>query len=167
MPNTRIRRLQEADNAAIAAVIRRVLTDYGLNRPGFAYMDTELDALYQNYPAPLAAYYVAEADGAIVGGAGFAPLLGGDRDTAELKKMYLLPEARGLGIGRSLMEQLLPEARKAGYRRIYLETMPTMREAIRLYRKFGFAPLKGPLGNTGPSGCEAWFLKELGEPTFS
>ncbi len=124
--NTRIRPIQSKDNAATAAVIRKVLTEYGLNREGFAFVDAELDALFENYQAPQAGYFVAEVDGTIVGGAGFGPLLGGESNTAELKKMYLLPEARGLGLGRALMDAILPLVKAGGYSRLYLETMPNM-----------------------------------------
>lgn len=161
MKNTRIRPIQAADNAATAAVIRQVLTEYGLNREGFAFVDAELDALFENYRAPLAAYYVAEVNGKIVGGAGFGALLGGAADTAELKKMYLLPEARGLGLGRGLMDALLPLVQTAGYKKLYLETMPNMKDAIRVYEKYDFQPLDGPMGNTGHHGCQAFYVRSI------
>ncbi|WP_141734822.1 GNAT family N-acetyltransferase [Oligoflexus tunisiensis] len=162
MKNTRIRPIQPADDAVTAAVIRQVLTEYGLNREGFAFVDAELEALHENYQPPRAAYHVAEVAGRIVGGAGFGPLLGGDDATAELKKMYLLPEARGLGLGRALMEELLPLVAAAGYTRLYLETMPSMRDAIRLYERYGFKPLDRPLGNTGHHGCQAFYVRSIG-----
>ncbi len=160
--NTRIRPIQGKDNAATAAVIRKVLTEYGLNREGFAFVDAELDSLFENYQAPQAAYFVAEIDGKIVGGAGFGPLLGGEPDTAELKKMYLLPEARGLGLGRALMDAILPLVSAGGYARLYLETMPNMKDAIRVYEKYGFEPLSKPMGNTGHHGCQAYYVRSIG-----
>lgn len=162
MKNTRIRPIQADDNAATAAVIRQVLTEYGLNREGFAFVDTELDSLFENYRAPRAAYFVAEVDGKIMGGAGFGPLLGGDESTAELKKMYLLPEARGLGLGKGLMEALLPLVEAGGYTRLYLETMPEMKDAIRVYEKYGFEALTKPMGNTGHHGCQAFYARSIG-----
>lgn len=162
MKNTRIRPIQAADNTATAAVIRQVLTEYGLNREGFAFVDAELDALFENYQPPRAAYFVAEVDGKIVGGAGFGPLLGGDEAIAELKKMYLLPEARGLGLGRALMDQLLPLVKAAGYSQLYLETMPSMKDAIRVYEKYDFQPLERPMGNTGHHGCQAFYVRSMG-----
>lgn len=162
MHQIRIRPIQAADNASTAAVIRQVLTEYGLNRDGFAFVDAELDALFEHYKSPEAAYYVAEVDGKLVGGAGFGPLLGGDDITAELKKMYLLPEARGLGLGRALMERLLPLVLEGGYQRLYLETMPSMVGAIRLYEKFGFQPLERPMGYTGHHGCQAFYVRSMG-----
>ncbi|MDQ3234170.1 MAG: GNAT family N-acetyltransferase [Pseudobdellovibrionaceae bacterium] len=161
MKNTRIRPIQAADNTATAAVIRQVLIEFGLNREGFAFVDTELDSLFENYQAPRAAYFVAEVDGKIVGGAGFGPLLGGDASTAELKKMYLLPEARGLGFGRALMDQLLPLVKAAGYTRLYLETIPEMKDAIRVYEKYNFKRLDRPLGDTGHHGCQAFYVRSM------
>jgi putative acetyltransferase len=161
MKNTRIRPIEARDNAATAAVIRQVLTEYGLNREGFAFVDKELDSLFENYRAPRAAYFVAEVDGKIMGGAGFGPLLGGDESTAELKKMYLLPEARGLGLGKGLMEALLPLVAAGGYSRLYLETMPEMKDAIRVYEKYGFEALTRPMGNTGHHGCQAFYVRSI------
>jgi putative acetyltransferase len=162
MKNSCIRPIQSTDNAATAAVIRQVLTEYGLNREGFAFVDAELDSLFDHYRAPRAAYYVAELDGRIVGGAGFGPLLGGDSGTAELKKMYLLPEARGLGLGRALMDALLPLVKAGGYTRLYLETVPNMKDAIRLYEKYGFQALDRPMGDTGHHGCQAFYARPIG-----
>lgn len=165
-PDCRIRPIEAADNARIAAIIRQVLTEYGLNREGFAFVDAELDQLFEHYKLPEAAYFVATVDGRIVGGAGFGPLLGGEGRTAELKKMYLLPEARGLGLGRSLMDAILALVPRSGYTRIYLETMPSMQDAIKLYEGFGFRPLTGPLGNTGHHGCQSFFARSLDEDAY-
>jgi putative acetyltransferase len=161
MTNTRIRPIEVTDNAAIAAIIRQVLTEYGLNREGFAFVDAELDTLFENYQTPLAAYYVAELNGKIVGGAGFGQLLGDTTNTAELKKMYLLPAARGLGLGRVLMDVLLPLVKAAGYKKLYLETMPSMEAAIRVYEKYDFQPLDRPMGNTGHHGCQAFYVRSI------
>lgn len=156
-----LRPLTARDNAEVAAVIRQVLTEYGLNREGFAFVDSELDDLFAAYALPAAAYFVAEVNGRICGGGGFGPLLGGDGRTAELKKMYLLPEARGLGFGRLLMDRILPQVKTAGYQQLYLETMPSMQEAIRLYEKYGFQALTRPMGNTGHYGCQAFYLRSM------
>ena len=96
-----------------------------------------------------------------MGGAGIGPLLGGPSDVCELKKMYVLREARGRGLGRQLMERSLEAARRAGYRRCYLETLEHMTEARGLYESRGFRPLDAPMGSTGHSGCNGWYIREL------
>lgn len=62
-------------------------------------------------------------------------------DIAELKRMYLQPQTRGLGLGKKLLEAALENARQLGYRSIRLDTLPTMETAIALYRAFGFSDI--------------------------
>ena len=71
----------------------------------------------------------------IVGCAGLFPL---DRDHVELRKMYLLPEARRQGIGRRLLDESIDQARRLGYRHVRLETASVLTEAIALYQRAGF-----------------------------
>jgi putative acetyltransferase len=75
--------------------------------------------------------------------------------------MYLLPQARGAGLGRSLIQRCIDFAINAGYKNIYLETMPELKTALKTYEKFGFKYLKGPMGDTGHHGCELWMLLRL------
>jgi putative acetyltransferase len=75
--------------------------------------------------------------------------------------MYLVPEARGIGLGKFLIEKALQFARESGYRQVYIETLPELRQAMSVYEKFGFKYLDAPLGNTGHFGCDIWMLKEL------
>jgi putative acetyltransferase len=145
----------------MAAVIREVMTDCGAVGPGFSINDPEVDFLSRAYAAPRSAFFVLETGGRVVGGAGIAPLAGGDADTCELRKMYFLPEARGLGLGRRMLDTCLEAARAAGFRRCYLETLASMRDAARLYERHGFAPVPKPLGTTGHFTCDRWYLREL------
>lgn len=158
-----LRALRANDNPLIAAVIRDVLREHGLDREGFAFVDPELDSMYAHYQAPAAAYLVLSSkDGKkLLGGGGFAHLEGGDAVTAELKKMYFRPEVRGLGYGRTMIESLLASAQAAGYQQIYLETVEEMLPAIALYEKVGFQKLRRPLGQTGHTGCNVWMLRNL------
>jgi putative acetyltransferase len=156
-----VRPIQIPDNPFIAAIIRQVLTEYGANREGFAFADAELDELTQAFAGSQSAYWIATMDNKVVGGAGFGPLQGGDPSICELKKMYLLPEARGCGFGKGLMDVILKNAKEAGYRRIYLETTANMTQARALYEKYGFQRLAGPLGATGHFGCEIQYMRSL------
>ena len=157
-----LRPIDPADDAAVAGIIRAVMPEFGAKGPGFAINDPEVDAMSAAYAPPRAVYFVVEADGRVVGGGGIAPLAGGDGGTCELRKMYFLPEARGLGAGRQLLARCIDEARARGYRRMYLETLTGMDAAQRMYERFGFARLCAPEGATGHFGCDRWYALELG-----
>ena len=156
-----IRTIQPADNPALAIIIRNALAEFGANKPGTVYYDATTDALYGLFRQPGSIYYVAEAAGELIGGAGIFPSPGLPEGTCELVKMYLSPAARGKGIGKMLIDKALEFAGEAGYRNVYIETMPELRKAMLVYEKFGFKYLDGPMGNTGHFGCDVWMLKEL------
>jgi putative acetyltransferase len=157
----RLRAIEPGDDERMAHIIRTVMTEYGAVGEGFSIMDLEVDHMAEAYAGDAAAYFVALVDGEIVGGAGIGPLVGGPADVCELKKMYLLAEARGHGLGRRLMELCLTAARDAGYARCYLETLGHMTEARRLYERNGFAAIDAPMGATGHTGCNGWYLRDL------
>jgi putative acetyltransferase len=155
-----IRPIEPRDDAAIAAVIREVMPSFGACGPGFALGDPEVDHMSASYAQPRCAYYVIEEGGRVVGGAGIAPLAGADADTCELRKMYYLPEARGRGLGGRMLQLCLDRAKELGFRRCYLETLTGMDAAMRLYQRFGFRKLPGPMGATGHYGCDRQYLLE-------
>ena len=156
-----IRPIAPADDADVARIIRTVMPEFGAVGEGFAINDPEVDWMHRAYSAPRSAYFVVEVGGRVVGGGGVAPLEGGDADTCELRKMYFLPDARGLGAGRALIDRCLDAARAFGFKRCYLETLCGMDAAIRLYERTGFRRLPGPLGNTGHGGCNTFYALDL------
>ena len=156
-----IRTIQPADNPFLSRIVKDTLAEFGANHPGTVYYDATTDALYELFQKKGAAYFVAELDGVIAGGGGIYPTDGLPDDTCELVKMYLLPQARGTGLGRTLIEKSLAFAKEAGYKLVYLETMPELKQALKVYAKFGFDYLKGPMGNSGHTGCSLWMLKSL------
>src|SRR5688572_18074877 len=159
-PDVTLRPIRTADDPAVAAIIRQGMTEMGAIGPGFAIHDPEVDFMTRAYAGPRAGYHVVERGGRIIGGGGFAPLAGGPDDTCELRKMYFLPEARGSGTGRRLLALLLDEARAAGFRTCYLETLETMTAARALYESFGFAR-SSALGVTGHFGCDSHYRRAL------
>lgn len=161
MPNYLIRPIEPRDDAAVAAIIRKVMPEFGAVGEGFAINDPEVDWMHRAYSAPRSAYFVVESDGVVVGGGGVAPLSGGDADTCELRKMYFLPQARGLGAGAAMMARCLDAARDFGFRRCYLETLCGMDAAMRLYERTGFRRIPAPLGDTGHGGCNTFYLLHL------
>lgn len=156
-----IRPIEPRDNSAIAVVIRAALAEFGANKPGTVYFDESTDHLFELFRQPGSAYFIAEWQGQVVGGAGIYPTEGLPADCCELVKMYLTPAARGTGLGRTLISLCLETARDLGFRQVYLETMPELRKAVTVYEKFGFRYLDGPLGNSGHFGCDVWMLKDL------
>lgn len=159
--NIHIRTIQPSDNKELAAIVRNTLAEFGANRPGTVYFDSSTDTLFELFQTPRSIYYVAINEEKPVGGAGIFPSAGLPRDTCELVKMYLLPEARGVGVGRLLIEKCLAFAKEAGYKKVYLETLPELKKAIHVYEKFNFTYLPGPMGNTGHFGCDVWMIREL------
>ncbi len=157
-----IRPIAPADNFAVAAIIRTVMPEFGADGPGFAIHDPEVDHMSSASAKPGAAYFVVvDGSGRIVGGAGVAALEGGESGVCELRKMYFLPEARGRGMGETLLRHCLATATSLGYRTCYLETLTGMDQAMKLYGKLGFQPLCAPLGRTGHGSCDRWYAREL------
>lgn len=156
-----IRPVAPRDDAAIARIIRTVMPEFGAGGAGFAIHDPEVDWMSRAYAEPRSAYFVVESGGDVLGGGGVAPLVGGDDDTCELRKMYFLPMARGLGAGAAMMAQCLEAARGFGFRRCYLETLTGMDAAMRLYERSGFRRIGAPLGDTGHGGCNSFYLRDL------
>lgn len=142
-------------------IVRKVLGAYVGDRPGFANGDAELNNLEKSYRAPRCSFWIVREGDQVLGGAGIAPLAGGGEKICELRKMYLLPEARGLGLGKELLTRCLQFAKAAKYDACYLETLCNMHEANALYDQFGFKDLSSPKGNTGHSGCDRWRQLEL------
>jgi putative acetyltransferase len=156
-----VRLVAKHDNAAIASIIRAVMPEFGASGQGFAIHDKEVDNIFEAYSRPRCSYYVFERDGKILGGAGIAPLEGGDPDVCELKKMYFLQEARGMGAGEQVLKACLAAAKKMSYNFCYLETFNTMRRAMKLYEKLSFKEIEGPMGNTGHFACDRFYLLKL------
>ena len=153
-----IRNIHPNDNKELATIVRDTLAEFGANHPGTVYYDPTTDALYELFQKPGSIYYVAELNGELLGGAGIYPSDGLPEETCELVKMYLLPKARGLGLGKTLIEKVLAFAKESGYKNVYIETMPELKQAMKVYEKFGFRYLDGPMGNTGHTGCSVWML---------
>jgi putative acetyltransferase len=176
-----VRPIEARDDAAIAAIIRTVMPEFGATGCGFAINDPEVDWMHRAYAEPRSAYFVVEstadhieyvaeskavtAQGIqahnVEGGGGIAPLTGGDMDTCELRKMYFLPSLRGRGAGTALMARCLDAARGFGFKRCYLETLTGMDAAMRLYERSGFRRIDHPLGATGHGGCNTFYLLDL------
>jgi putative acetyltransferase len=161
MKQINIRPVLAADNQLLAEIIRKILTEFGANKPGTVFFDPTTDNLFQLFSAQGSAYFVLEINGQIGGGSGIFPTPGLPAGCCELVKLYLLPEMRGQGLGIKLMNSCFQQAISFGYKQVYLETMPELGHAIGLYEKAGFKYLPGPLGSSGHFGCDLWMIKDL------
>lgn len=156
-----IRTIEEKDNAALAQLIRTTLKEFGANHPGTVYYDESTDHLSDVFETPYSVYYVAERNQEIVGGGGIYPTQGLPEDTCELVKMYLYPQVRGIGLGKLLIEKCIGSAKNFGFKNIYIETMPELKQALKTYEKFGFEYIDHAIGNSGHFGCELWMILPL------
>ena len=156
-----IREIKPEDNTELATVIRSVLIELNVPKVGTAYEDKATDKMFENYQKEKTIYFVVEHNNTIVGGAGIAQLDNFKGNTCELQKMYFLPIVRGKGIGTMLIAACLKKAKDFGFKNCYLETMPYMKAAQKLYKKYGFTDLKEPVGNTGHYSCNVWMIKEI------
>ncbi len=161
MSSAIIREIQPQDNKQVASVIRQVLIDLGVPKVGTAYADKALDHMYENYNVPKASYFVVEENNKIIGCAGVAQLENYDGNVCELQNMYLTEAARGRGLGSQMMDICLAKARDYGFEKCYLETMPYMEDAQKLYKKTGFQYIEARMGDTGHYSCPVWMLLEL------
>ena len=155
-----IREIEPRYNAAVEALIRGCLIEFGAAHEGTAWADPDLGRFSEIYNTEGNCYWVAvdETDRVVAGvGIGALP---GVKGVCELQKMYALPEARGTGISHRLMDTALDYARQY-YARCYLETLDNMVAAQRFYEKYGFARVYEPLTETGHFNCDVRYIREL------
>ncbi|WP_422105002.1 GNAT family N-acetyltransferase [Winogradskyella sp.] len=156
-----IREIEQKDDPKIAKAIRSVLIEMGVPKVGTAYEDAALDCMTETYDQVRKIYFVVAKGDRIIGGAGISPLDNYEGNVCELQKMYFMPEARGKGLGSEMMQKCLVFAKEAGFDQCYLETMPYMDDARKLYKKVGFEFIDEPMGDTGHYSCSVWMLKDL------
>lgn len=156
-----IRPIAAVDDVMLASIIRNSLEEFGAARPGTVYFDETTDHLFNVFKRNRSAYFVAVKNDKVIGGAGFFPTEALPDQTCELVKMYLSNEARGHGLGKILLQTCMKEARKQGYNKMYLESMPELKTAIAMYTKAGFTHIEKAIGNSGHNGCSVWMIKDL------
>jgi putative acetyltransferase len=156
-----IRPIQQKDNVFVAQMIREVLVEAGAPKVGTAYEDKTLDTMFEAYKNDRAEYFVVEENGEIIGSSGIAPLEGEKETICELQKMYFSAKARGRGLGGEMMKVCLDFAKDNNFEKCYLETLPYMLAAQKLYKKSGFQEIDYRMGSTGHYSCNVWMLKVL------
>ena len=156
-----IRPLELADVPALLQIIADSRGEYGIADRGVELLEPADHELYSNYQRQRTLYFVALLGGEVVGGAGVAPLSGGDALTCELQRMYLRRDVRGRGIGDALLTRCLAAAKQFLYVRCYLETVTQMHAALEFYGRHGFRDLQAPIGRTGHEHNDRWMVRPL------
>lgn len=140
-PAFRIRPVRPpADLEAIRALFSAYAASIGID---LAYQDfpAELATLPGRYAPPRGELLLARGrQGEPLGCLALRPIA--PAGCCEMKRLYVAPPARGLGLGRALVEAVMAEAVRIGYREMRLDTLPSMAEALQLYRKAGFVPIE-------------------------
>jgi putative acetyltransferase len=132
-----IRTATNADRERATALIFGVLSEFGLP-PEPQSKDADLADIEKNYLKRGGSFELIEdRAGNLVGTVGLFPL---DEESCELRKMYFVPRVRGLGLGSRILERTIAYARASGFKRIRLETVNVLQDAIRLYKRHGFVP---------------------------
>ena len=157
---TLVRAIREQDNAVVADLIRTSLKEFGLDKPGTAYFDPQLDHLSNYYQEiEKAEYFVVEDEGDIVGCGGFAPI---SDEVVELQKLYVTQKRRGKGYSSALLKTIFHQAKLAGFKNIYLETSSELATAVSVYEHYGFKRLsKSMIEDGSHDAMDIWMIKPL------
>ena len=151
-------RLRPADNKdceIVARLVYGILEEYGLS-PDPACTDADIKDIESSYFGRGGKFFVLETeDGLIIGAYGLYPV---EERTCELRKMYLQKTYRGKGLGKFLLEDALSKARQLGFERMILETASVLKEAIALYKSYGFVEYNPQHMS---SRCDQAYLLEL------
>jgi putative acetyltransferase len=130
----RLRNYIPGDEEAVSRLVKQALTEYGLTMNP-EQTDADLQDIPGTYLSSGGAFRVLERDGRIAGSFGLYPTT---TQSCELRKMYLLPELKGLGLGKKMMKDALYIASQMGFKEMTLETNSCLKEALGLYKKYGF-----------------------------
>ena len=150
-----IRDWQPADRQSAAALIQSVLTEYGLEGEPVG-ADRDVLNVETAYWKTGGAFWVIERQGNLVGTGGYYPIARGE-NAVEIRKMYLLPEARGQGLGRYLLTVLEQDSAAKGFAQVWIETASVLKQAVHLYESHGYQLSSG----VETARCDRVYFKPL------
>jgi putative acetyltransferase len=156
-----IRQIEKRDNQPLAELIRTIMREYKIDLPGTVYFDPTTDHLFELFETPNSMYWLLEEDGILSGGCGIFPTTGLPEGVVELVKFYISAESRGKGYGTLLLQKCFETALDYGFRQMYLESLPELKNAVGIYLKTGFKTVDKPLGKSGHHACSIWMIKDL------
>ena len=130
----------DADRSDFAALVREYVGWLAIDL-GYQGLEAELTALERVYGAPGGILLARASNAAALGGVAVKPLPSLGTGICEMKRLYVRPAGRGLGLGRRLAEAALAHARAAGFSAMVLDTLPSrMGDAVAMYGRLGFTP---------------------------
>ncbi|AFZ02645.1 GNAT family N-acetyltransferase [Calothrix sp. PCC 6303] len=150
-----IRSWEKTDRIPASEVIRSTLAEYGLGWEADG-ADRDVMQVEEYYFNNGGEFWVVEQQNQIVGTAAYYPISRGE-NAVEIRKMYLLPHVRGLGLGKYLLQQLEEVITSCNYREIWIETASILTEALKLYESNGYIPATG----VETARCDRVYLKKL------
>jgi putative acetyltransferase len=150
-----IRSWEKDDRIPASEVIRSTLAEYGLGWEADG-ADRDVMQVEECYLNNGGEFWVVEQENQIVGTAAYYPISRGE-NAVEIRKMYLLPHVRGLGLGKYLLQQLEEVITSRNYREIWIETASILTEAVKLYESNGYIPATG----VETARCDRVYVKEL------
>jgi putative acetyltransferase len=153
-----IRSVTADDVPAVVHLVAETLAEFGLEFGKGSPTDEELHHLPGSYTDRGGAFWVAIEDGRLLGTAGVFPV---SPTAFELRKMYLRPAARGLGLGRQLLDTAIAWCREHGATHMVLDTMEKMDRAIAFYEAHGFVRDDGQIRG---SRCSRGYVRTLRSP---
>lgn len=153
--NFLIRNWQPGDRTPATNLIRSVLAEYHLNfEPEAA--DRDVVDVENSYLTTGGEFWVVQQFDQLVGTGGYYPVMRGEK-AVEIRKMYLLPHVRGLGLGKYLLQQLEQAIAERGFRQIWVETASVLTTAVKLYEQSGYQPASG----VETARCDRVYVKQL------
>ncbi|MUL36189.1 GNAT family N-acetyltransferase [Gloeocapsopsis dulcis] len=153
--NFLIRNWQPSDRTPVTHLICSVLSEYHLNfEPDAA--DRDVVDVENYYLTTGGEFWVIQQDSQLVGTSGYYPVMRGQK-AVEIRKMYLLPHVRGLGLGKYLLQQLEQAIAARGFGQIWVETASVLTTAVKLYEKCGYQPASG----VETARCDRVYVKQL------
>jgi putative acetyltransferase len=151
-----IRDWQPGDRTTAFELIQSVLKEYGLDSEPVG-ADQDVLQVEDAYWKTGGEFWVVEYHGQLVGTAGYYPISKGDH-AVEIRKMYLLPNVRGKGLGRHLLQALEQAIATRGFQQIWIETASVLKEAVKLYEGNGYQPST----EVETQRCDRAYVKRIG-----